>query len=96
VRAIRDAVRELGATDARTVKLLTRAGMGWCQGRIRGYGVAAPTARACDRPVAQTDLRGSAERPLAAPTPLRGLASAGFLVCVAPHAPAAAAPAPMR
>jgi thioredoxin reductase len=37
--AIREAT-ELGATDARTVKLLTRAGMGWCQGRICGSSVA--------------------------------------------------------
>lgn len=31
---IRAAVAELGAGDIRTVKLLTRAGMGWCQGRM--------------------------------------------------------------
>ncbi|GAA3049754.1 NAD(P)/FAD-dependent oxidoreductase [Streptomyces roseofulvus] len=38
---VREAVEELGATDARTVKLLTRAGMGWCQGRMCGPAVAA-------------------------------------------------------
>lgn len=38
--AVREAVDELGATDLRTIKLLTRAGMGWCQGRICGPGVA--------------------------------------------------------
>jgi NADPH-dependent 2,4-dienoyl-CoA reductase/sulfur reductase-like enzyme len=38
--AVREAVTELGAGDLRTVKLLTRAGMGWCQGRICGPGVA--------------------------------------------------------
>ncbi|MFH9954368.1 NAD(P)/FAD-dependent oxidoreductase [Streptomyces roseolus] len=38
---VREAVEELGATDARTVKLLTRAGMGWCQGRVCGPAVAA-------------------------------------------------------
>ncbi|MFE7129687.1 FAD-dependent oxidoreductase [Streptomyces sp. NPDC057638] len=55
---IRRAVDELGATDARTVKLLTRAGMGWCQGRICGPGVAAVAGtgpetvrRPFDRPV---------------------------------------------
>jgi len=37
--SVREAVTELGATDLRTVKLLTRAGMGWCQGRICGPGV---------------------------------------------------------
>ncbi|MEU3790873.1 NAD(P)/FAD-dependent oxidoreductase [Streptomyces fructofermentans] len=38
--AVREAVGELGAGDVRTVKLLTRAGMGWCQGRICGPAVA--------------------------------------------------------
>ncbi|MET7852798.1 NAD(P)/FAD-dependent oxidoreductase [Streptomyces avermitilis] len=38
--AVREAVEELGAGDLRTVKLLTRAGMGWCQGRICGPAVA--------------------------------------------------------
>ncbi|MER5866581.1 FAD-dependent oxidoreductase [Kitasatospora sp. NPDC002040] len=65
VAAVRAAVEELGATDARTVKLLTRAGMGWCQGRMCGPAVAC--------------LSGSAElrpdsRPLACPVPLAGLA----------------------
>ncbi|NBF00636.1 FAD-dependent oxidoreductase, partial [Nonomuraea sp. K271] len=27
----------LGATDARSIKLLARPGMGWCQGRVCGY-----------------------------------------------------------
>lgn len=36
---IRTAVTELGASDARTVKLFTRAGMGWCQGRTCGFAV---------------------------------------------------------
>jgi len=31
---LRQAVLDLGATDARTAKLLTRCGMGWCQGRM--------------------------------------------------------------
>ncbi|MFF2044281.1 NAD(P)/FAD-dependent oxidoreductase [Kitasatospora sp. NPDC058170] len=63
---ITEAVDELGAGDARTVKLLTRAGMGWCQGRMCGPAVAAlagggePTA---DR------------RPLACPVPLSQLAA---------------------
>ncbi|MHC0429369.1 FAD-dependent oxidoreductase [Streptomyces sp. O3] len=37
---VREAVTDLGAGDARTVKLLTRAGMGWCQGRMCGAAVA--------------------------------------------------------
>lgn len=38
---VRAALDELGAGDARTVKLLARPGMGWCQGRICGSAVAA-------------------------------------------------------
>jgi len=35
---------DLGADDVRSVKLLARPGMGWCQGRICGQAVAALTA----------------------------------------------------
>ncbi|MEV8629389.1 NAD(P)/FAD-dependent oxidoreductase [Streptomyces sp. NPDC051079] len=61
---IREAVEELGARDPRTVKLLTRAGMGWCQGRMCGPAVAALCGAGAtpDR------------RPLACPVPLRHLA----------------------
>lgn len=61
---IREAAEDLGARDARTVKLLTRAGMGWCQGRMCGPAVAALAgeAPAPDR------------RPLSCPVPLRRLA----------------------
>jgi NADPH-dependent 2,4-dienoyl-CoA reductase/sulfur reductase-like enzyme len=72
--AVRAAVTELAATDARTVKLLTRTGMGWCQGRICGAATAGLTAAACGRPVGEADLRATAERPLAAPGTLRSLA----------------------
>ncbi|WP_240106985.1 NAD(P)/FAD-dependent oxidoreductase [Streptomyces sp. MUM 203J] len=61
---VREAVTELGARDARTVKLLTRAGMGWCQGRMCGQAVArlAGEDPAPDR------------RPLSCPVPLSHLA----------------------
>ncbi len=61
---IREAVTDLGAHDARTVKLLTRAGMGWCQGRVCGQAVArlAGAEPAPDR------------RPLSCPVPLSHLA----------------------
>ncbi len=61
---IREAAEDLGARDARTVKLLTRAGMGWCQGRMCGPAVAALAGEeaAADR------------RPLSCPVPLRQLA----------------------
>ena len=62
--AVREAVSELGATDLRTVKLLTRAGMGWCQGRICGPGVAGVSG--CPHVPART--------PFARPVPLGVLA----------------------
>ncbi|MFI6446863.1 FAD-dependent oxidoreductase [Kitasatospora sp. NPDC050543] len=63
---IRAAVEELGAGDARTVKLLTRAGMGWCQGRMCGPAVACLSGD--PRP-------GADSRPLACPVPLSQLAA---------------------
>ncbi|WP_327726741.1 NAD(P)/FAD-dependent oxidoreductase [Streptomyces sp. NBC_00487] len=65
--AVREAVGELGAGDVRTVKLLTRAGMGWCQGRMCGPAVAGLAG--CDEAVAR--------RPFARPVPLGVLARAG-------------------
>ncbi|MBG0851715.1 FAD-dependent oxidoreductase [Streptomyces spinoverrucosus] len=65
--AVRAAVRELGAGDVRTVKLLTRAGMGWCQGRMCGPAVAALTG--CPPTPART--------PFARPVPLGVLAGQG-------------------
>ncbi|MEV7885976.1 NAD(P)/FAD-dependent oxidoreductase [Streptomyces sp. NPDC002817] len=63
--AIREAVDELGAGDVRTVKLLTRAGMGWCQGRVCGPAVAGLAG------CALTPTR----RPFAGPVPLGVLAA---------------------
>ncbi|MDN3292544.1 FAD-dependent oxidoreductase [Streptomyces ficellus] len=82
---VRHAVAELGALDARTVKLLTRAGMGWCQGRVCGQAVArlAGEDPAPDR------------RPLSCPVPLSQLAhlpEAGPEAGPAPEAPAPEAP----
>jgi D-hydroxyproline dehydrogenase subunit alpha len=65
--SVREAVSELGATDLRTVKLLTRAGMGWCQGRICGPGVAGVSG--CPEAPART--------PFARPVPLGVLADSG-------------------
>jgi thioredoxin reductase len=72
--AVHDAVRDWGATDARTVKLLTRTGMGWCQGRVCGSATALLTARASGRECGVADLRAFAERPFAVPLPMRQLA----------------------
>ncbi|GAA3049032.1 NAD(P)/FAD-dependent oxidoreductase [Kitasatospora albolonga] len=63
--AIRTAVEELGAADPRTVKLLTRAGMGWCQGRMCGPAVACLSGAGGLKPDS---------RPLACPVPLAQLA----------------------
>ncbi|GLW48632.1 oxidase [Streptomyces sp. NBRC 14336] len=64
--AVRAAVEELGARDLRTVKLLTRAGMGWCQGRVCGPAVEglagcapAPSRRPFARPVPLGVLAGT-------------------------------------
>ncbi|MEU5821466.1 MULTISPECIES: FAD/NAD(P)-dependent oxidoreductase [Streptomyces] len=66
--AIRTAVDELGAGDSRTAKLLTRAGMGWCQGRTCGFAVRTLAGPATDAPPGR--------RPLACPVPLATLARA--------------------
>ncbi|MEV8631064.1 NAD(P)/FAD-dependent oxidoreductase [Streptosporangium sp. NPDC051023] len=53
--AVRKA-RELGASDARAVKLLARPGMGWCQGRMCAHAVACLAGEdpaAPRRPIAQ-------------------------------------------
>ncbi|MCD9141425.1 FAD/NAD(P)-dependent oxidoreductase [Streptomyces albireticuli] len=70
--SVREAVTGLGARDARTVKLLTRAGMGWCQGRMCGAAVACLAASG----TARGTVPPSAERrPLAVPVPLGSLAA---------------------
>lgn len=66
---LRGVVRDLGATDARSAKLLSRCGMGWCQGRICGEGI--------DRLVADATGRRPGQfvdsRPVAAPPRLASL-----------------------
>jgi thioredoxin reductase len=74
VAALGDAVEKLGATDARAAKLLARAGMGLCQGRVCGYGMAALVAARLGRAVTGDDLRGIAGRPIAQPVPLGAIA----------------------
>jgi hypothetical protein len=74
VAEITDAVDRLGATDARTVKLLSRAGMGWCQGRMCAYATGSLTGSASGRPA---DPRHLAERPVAVPIGLGLLAKGG-------------------
>ncbi|MEV4172154.1 FAD-dependent oxidoreductase [Nonomuraea sp. NPDC049709] len=52
----------MGATDARSIKLLARPGMGWCQGRICGYAVsclAGEPPQPPRRPIAQPVTLGA-------------------------------------
>jgi NADPH-dependent 2,4-dienoyl-CoA reductase/sulfur reductase-like enzyme len=72
---IRSAVQELGATDPRTVKLLSRAGMGWCQGRICGFAVDRLCPPAADDTAAAQRLVAGSARPLAVPVTLGALAA---------------------
>ncbi|MEU3055234.1 FAD-dependent oxidoreductase [Streptomyces griseus] len=67
--AVRSARADDAAADHRQVKQLTRAGMGWCQGRMCGPAVHCLVAR--DRPYAP------AERLIATPVTLGALADAG-------------------
>ncbi|WP_049564177.1 NAD(P)/FAD-dependent oxidoreductase [Nonomuraea sp. SBT364] len=69
--------QDLGATDARSIKLLARPGMGWCQGRICGYPVAclageepAPPRRPVVQPITLAALAEdlSAEPPTGGPS----------------------------
>ncbi|MGW2223949.1 FAD-dependent oxidoreductase [Streptomyces formicae] len=66
---VREAVTEYGARDTRTVKLLTRAGMGWCQGRMCDAAVTCLAATPAAPPPPPPRL------PLATPIPLGTLAS---------------------
>lgn len=75
VGRLREARDELGASDARAVKQVTRIGMGWCQGRVCGFAAACLTAGLEGREVGQRDLRALGSRPLAAPVTLAELAA---------------------
>jgi hypothetical protein len=69
---IRVAVAELGARDARAVKLLTRTGMGWCQGRMCGDAVACVVGRLTGATPDATEIN---RRTLAQPVTLGELAA---------------------
>lgn len=73
-RQLTDARESLGARDARTLKSFTRAGMGWCQGRVCGFAAACIGAGPGAAPTAES-LSGSAKRPLAAPVGIGELAA---------------------
>lgn len=68
-----------GARGSRQVKQLTRAGMGWCQGRVCGYAAESLTRRAGDLPGMERPVP-AAERLFAAPVTLDALGA-----LTAPH-----------
>lgn len=73
--AVTEAATDLGAADARTVKLLTRAGMGWCQGRMCGYAVACLGRSDRYGQPSPQDLLAAARRPMSRPVSLAVLAA---------------------
>ncbi|MFC0506537.1 NAD(P)/FAD-dependent oxidoreductase [Micromonospora costi] len=72
---LRRAHDDLGAEDARTLKMLARPGMGWCQGRVCGFATAGIAACLRGRGSTPEDLRPLATRSLAVPVPLGELAA---------------------
>ncbi|MYR60677.1 FAD/NAD(P)-binding oxidoreductase, partial [Streptomyces sp. SID625] len=72
---LRHAHDDLGATDARTLKMLARPGMGWCQGRICGYATAGIAACLGGRTATADDLRPLSGRTPAVPVRLGELAA---------------------
>lgn len=84
VGTVRHARDELGGGDARTAKLLTRTGMGWCQGRVCGFATALLAAEAEGRPLGVEDLRPTAKRTLSTPVGLGRLADLADLADVGP------------
>lgn len=63
---------DLAGTDQRTQKGTTRAGMGWCQGRVCGFAVSSLAAAGTPE---QASLANAAKRPVAQPIHLSQLAS---------------------
>ncbi len=74
---IADARDLLDARDARSLKSFTRAGMGWCQGRVCGFATACLGEGTGNQGAAPSvgSLAGSAKRPLAAPVAIGELAA---------------------
>ncbi|NUW36796.1 FAD-dependent oxidoreductase [Nonomuraea sp. SMC257] len=72
---LRRAHDDLGAHDPRTLKMLARPGMGWCQGRVCGFATAGIAACLNRRETTAEDLRPLSTRSLAAPVTLGELAA---------------------
>lgn len=71
---ITEARETLEARDSRSLKSFTRAGMGWCQGRVCGFAAACLGAGPGASASAQS-LNDAAKRPLGAPVSIGELAS---------------------
>ncbi|KAA9394905.1 FAD-dependent oxidoreductase [Kocuria coralli] len=65
---------DLSADEARSVKILARPGMGWCQGRVCGFACAKIAAANEDRDLSPDDLARMSKRSLATPVSLEDLA----------------------
>jgi D-hydroxyproline dehydrogenase subunit alpha len=74
VAAVRDAVGRLGAADPRTVRSLTRVGMGRCQGRICADACARLVADLINAPLSADAMRAVSRRTIAAPLTLARMA----------------------
>lgn len=74
VAVVRHAVDDLGATDPRTVRSLTRVGMGWCQGRVCADACARLTAGLTGTPLTADALLATNRRTFAAPLELGRIA----------------------
>lgn len=70
--ALAHAREQLAGEDSRTQKGVTRAGMGWCQGRVCGYAVSC-IASAETGEDTKSSLDQSTKRPIAQPLPLAAL-----------------------
>lgn len=69
-----ESVQDLGAEDARTSKLFTRAGMGLCQGRVCSRNVSDIVAGVTQCTVSPSERISASNRPIAAPISLGILA----------------------
>ncbi len=72
---VRAAVDELAASDLRSVKMTTRCGMGYCQGRVCGQAVATIVRTATGAPAA--DAAALSSPPVLTPVPLGHVAALG-------------------
>jgi D-hydroxyproline dehydrogenase subunit alpha len=68
--AVRAAVASLGAADPRTVRSLSRVGMGWCQGRICAAACARLVADLTGATLTTSDLEAVGRRTFAVPLEL--------------------------